>query len=629
MDELSAPASLPRMIDAGTGLGSRARGGRQGRRPPRHPGRSRMGARLGPGHPGGTVFDTRTGAGTLIAAAVSATSSPRSTAAPSPPSPPRACARASLYDESGREWLWACPNTDGRARASAGSKKKPTSWSAEGVADDIYRIAGDWISITAPARIRWIARYEPDVLAAARHFAHARATGSPRASPASSSPSRPAGRARRCSICARARGRPTSPRAVSIDPAILPPVVECGTVVGAVTAEASVVTGLPVGTPVVTGGADTQLALHGIAARPGSPTIVAGTFWQTTAGGRRAARRPEATAAHAVSRRAGRLDGGGHQLPLGAGDALVPRRVLPRCGGARRADRSLGLRRHGGVGLGGSRRGSNGVIAAMANVMRADAWHHAAPSFVGFDINDAQGSSRAASIRAIEEAAAIIAAGHLDILEEITGGSVRRVGGRGDLHRRLQRGHPLAAHHRRSHRPGTRVTPAPEATSYGAARLAAQGVGVSPAAHERAGSHRARGARRARDIRRGHRTLASRLPEPARHPERRSPTLFTPPGSIRAPLTRRIPRLDAPQTPPSQRRHTHGRPRRQLQRQAVPPRRARGAVLAQHPRRREPRLGHAEPPGAHPGPADRARPSCSPSTTATSRARPRGSSAST
>ncbi|MFP3345276.1 FGGY family carbohydrate kinase, partial [Halomonas sp. SIMBA_159] len=42
---------------------------------------------------------------------------------------------------------------------------------------------------------------------------------------------------------------------VGVDRSILPPVVECGEVVGVVTPAAAAATGLPVGTPVVTGGA--------------------------------------------------------------------------------------------------------------------------------------------------------------------------------------------------------------------------------------------------------------------------------------------------------------------------------------------------------------------------------------
>jgi autoinducer 2 (AI-2) kinase len=122
--------------------------------------------------------------------------------------------------------------------------------------------------------------------------------------------------------------------------------------------------------------------------------------------------------------------------------------------------------------------GSNGIVATMANVMQADAWHHAAPAFLGFDINDAAASSRGAFIRAIEESAAMVAGAHLDILSALTDGravaegTVTFTGGSsaGALWPRVIAGVTGL---------DTLVSPAPEATSYGAARLAARGAGAS------------------------------------------------------------------------------------------------------------------------------------------------------
>lgn len=66
--------------------------------------------------------------------------------------------------------------------------------------------------------------------------------------------------------------------ALEIDPAILPPLVEGGTQIGRITAEAAASTGLPVGTPVFAGGADTQCALLGGGVlEPGHAGTVLGT----------------------------------------------------------------------------------------------------------------------------------------------------------------------------------------------------------------------------------------------------------------------------------------------------------------------------------------------------------------
>ena len=62
-----------------------------------------------------------------------------------------------LYDATGRE-IWACPNADSR------SAQEAVELIAEGAAERIYADGGDWVSITTPARLRWLARHRPDIL---------------------------------------------------------------------------------------------------------------------------------------------------------------------------------------------------------------------------------------------------------------------------------------------------------------------------------------------------------------------------------------------------------------------------------------------------------------------------------
>jgi autoinducer-2 kinase len=480
-----------------------------------------------PGHPGGTVFDTDAG-WRAIAAAVS------DVVGALAGRPIAAVAASSmregfvLYDADGAE-LWACPNTDGRARLEADDLV------AEGVADEIYRIAGDWISITSPARLRWIARHEPGLLAATHHlgmlsdWVTTKLTGVFTTEPTCGS----------SSALFDLRTRSWSAElaeAVGIDPRILPPVAECGTVVGSVTREASVATGLPVGTPVVTGGADTQLALHGIAARPGVPTIVAGTFWQTAAVVDAPLIDPQRrlrTLCH-VDRSQWMVEGIGFLSGLAMRwfrDAFCPDAVAL---GAQTGRSAFAVMEDWAESV---PPGANGVVATLASVMQADAWHQAAPSFLGFDINDAAASSRGSFIRAIEESAAIVAAAHLDILSALTDGravsegTVTFTGGSsaGSLWPRVIAGVTAL---------DTLVTPAPEATAYGAARLAAQGIGASlPAMDEPDRIVLADAEERAayRDVvARWHRVYEDVVSISGAD----LPPLFTPPGAARAPGAR-------------------------------------------------------------------------------------------
>lgn len=421
-----------------------------------------------PGHPGGTVFDTA-GGWRAIAGAVSDVVERLGTRRVAAVAASSMREGFVLYDSSGAE-LWACPNTDGRARREADELVD------EGVAARIYETAGDWVSITAPARLRWIGRHDPELLARARHLGMlsdwiaTRLTGEYVTDPTSGSSSA------LFDLAAR-RWSEDLAGAVGIDPSILPPVVECGRLIGAVTPEASAATGLPVGTPVVTGGADTQLALHGIEARPGTPTIVAGTFWQTTALVDAPLVDPQRrlrTLCHVDPDR-WMVEGIGFLSGLAMRwfrDAFCDdAKELARAGGVSAFDVMESW-------AASTPPGANGVVAVLSNVMRADAWHHAAPAFVGFDIGDAAASSRGAFIRAIEESAAIVAAEHVAILASITDGAavadgaVTFTGGSsaGELWPSIIAGVTGL---------DTRVTPAPEATSYGAARLAAAGVGAA------------------------------------------------------------------------------------------------------------------------------------------------------
>jgi len=179
-----------------------------------------------------------------------------------------------LYDAGGRE-IFACPNVDSRAFAEAGDLI------CEGAAEKIYAEAGDWVSITSPARLRWLARHRPDILAGAASLGMLsdwivyRLTGEHVTEPSCGSSSG------MFSLASR-RWSQTVPALSGLPAEVLPPVVDPGTVVGEVSAAAAELTGLRPGTPVAAGGGDTQLGLLGAGAQRDEYTVVAGTFWQNT-----------------------------------------------------------------------------------------------------------------------------------------------------------------------------------------------------------------------------------------------------------------------------------------------------------------------------------------------------------
>ena len=179
-----------------------------------------------------------------------------------------------LYDASGAE-IWACPNVDSRAAQEA------ADLISEGAAERIFAEAGDWVSITSPARLRWLGRRRPDIFGRIHglgmlsdwivyRLARVQVT-----EPSCGSSSG------MFSLASRGWS-PQIAQICGISATMLPEVADPGTAVGEVTAEAAAQTGLRAGTPVVAGGADTQLGLLGAGVRAGEFTVLAGTFWQNT-----------------------------------------------------------------------------------------------------------------------------------------------------------------------------------------------------------------------------------------------------------------------------------------------------------------------------------------------------------
>jgi autoinducer 2 (AI-2) kinase len=226
---------------------------------------------------------------------------------------------------------------------------------------------------------------------------------------------------------ARRTWSPESLELVGLSEDIVPEVVEPGTVVGSVSNRAAQETGLAVGTPVVVGGADTQLGLVGIGViRPDHVTLLGGSFWQLTVVTDEPMIDPEArlrTLCHSVA---------GLWMTEGIGfysgiamrwyrDAFCE---LEKAEAARRGVDPYVVMEEAAATIPA---GSNGVIGVFSNVMNAKRWVQASPSFLQFNVDDPAGSGRTACIRALEEQAAYAARGHLGIIESLTGRAYRDV----------------------------------------------------------------------------------------------------------------------------------------------------------------------------------------------------------
>jgi autoinducer-2 kinase len=321
-----------------------------------------------------------------------------------------------LYDARG-EAIWACPNVDSRAGAEAAELV------AAGTAKEIYEHAGDWVAITAPARFLWVARHLPDVFASIAHVGMlgdwilTKLCGAFVTDPSLGS----------SSGMFELRERTWSERVlelVGLEHDVFPPVVESGTIAGEVTTDAAAATGLRAGTPCVVGGADTQLGLLGIGVvDAGRFTIVGGSFWQHTVVLDDAVIDPEArlrTLCHAVPGR-WMMEG------IGFYSGLTMRWFRDAfCQADKEVAAQQGVDVYDLLADEAARvpPGSNGVLGIFSNLMEAKRWVHAAPAFLQFDIANPERSGKKECFRAIEEAAAYVSRGHLEIAEEVSGRSV-------------------------------------------------------------------------------------------------------------------------------------------------------------------------------------------------------------
>jgi autoinducer 2 (AI-2) kinase len=320
-----------------------------------------------------------------------------------------------LYDETNQE-IWACPNVDSRAGAEAAELVD------RHLAEKIYFTGGDWVAITSPPRLLWLQKHEPEIFERVAHLSMLsdwilfKLCGEYVTDPSAGSSSGMFDLAQRTwskeivNMC-------------GLDSSVLPAVRESGTLLGRIHRQAAQETGLNEGTPVVVGGADTQLSLVGLGQlEPGQFTIVGGTFWQHTIGVDTPLIDPESRLRTLCHSNPGQwmLEGIGFYCGLTMRwfrDAFCQLELEQ----AKRVNQEAYVLMEQSALM--VPPGSNGVIGIFSNFMNARRWIHASPGLLQFDIANPFASGRKECIRAIEESAAYVSYGHMKIIEALTGRS--------------------------------------------------------------------------------------------------------------------------------------------------------------------------------------------------------------
>ncbi len=176
-----------------------------------------------------------------------------------------------FLDRGGME-LYAGPNIDMRAPANAEEL-------AQTYGDAIYRISGHWpFPMFAPYRLLWFKERRPDIyskidcMLLINDWILYRLCGERASEPSN------AVETLLFNLTERQWARELIER-LGLPYQIFPPVFPSGTQIGGVTRRSAQETGLREGTPVITGGADTQCALLGTGSiKPGQASTVLGTF---------------------------------------------------------------------------------------------------------------------------------------------------------------------------------------------------------------------------------------------------------------------------------------------------------------------------------------------------------------
>lgn len=315
-----------------------------------------------------------------------------------------------VYDVDGKE-IWAVPNVDARAQAEAAELLE------EGHGEEFYKISGDWTSLAASARLRWLQKNEPKLWERVAHFTMLgdwvlyRLSGVFTADPSLGS----------SSAMFDLRTRSWSERIAEVIGAahILPEVRESGTVIGKVTNEAAAATGLLPGTAVVAGGADNMLGMVGAnVIKPNQIGIAGGTYWLTAGVTSEPVLDPKMrlrTLCHAVPER---------WILEGCGFAHGLSTRIVRDGLLRSANPAFDTE-NGYEQLTKLAKdvppGSNGVKYFASNIMNTKSWKHPVPSIVGLDPFRVEDSGLGSIFRAVMEEATYGARGHKELIEEVWG----------------------------------------------------------------------------------------------------------------------------------------------------------------------------------------------------------------
>ena len=325
-----------------------------------------------------------------------------------------------LYDAEGNE-IWACANVDARSNDEVGEliRMDPD------LEKEIYRVSGQTYALGALPRILWVKNKMPEIyektarVGMFNDWLIYRLTGVLAVEPSNGSTTGI------FDLKSRAWD-PAIMRKVGLRDDIFPPVAECGSVIGKVNARGAAQTGLKEGTVVVTGGGDCQLGTIGVGVvDPGQAAVFGGSFWQyefNTDSGQTDDKCRVRVNCHAVP-------GMWQYEALAFKPGLAMRWYRDAfCREEIARAEKTGEDPYQLMNAEAEKipAGCYGMQCTFSDVMNFIAWRHAAPTFTNFDF-DPDKYNKYTFYRAIMENTALITRGHMDLVEEATGGRPKEI----------------------------------------------------------------------------------------------------------------------------------------------------------------------------------------------------------
>jgi len=320
-----------------------------------------------------------------------------------------------LYDKEGNE-LWGVANVDARADKEVKYLKE----NFPGIEEEFYNASGQTFALGALPRIMWLKNNRPEVYEKVANISMigdwilAKLSGVIATDPSNG------GTTGIFSLESREWMSEMSTK-VGLKDNIFVPVLEVGTLMGTVTNEASIETGLSTNTKVVMGGGDVQLGSAGLGVvELGDVAILGGSFWQQVVNIPSATPPPKDMGIRVNP----------HVIPnqsqaegITFFSGLVMRWFRDAfCEMEKLQAKEQGVDAYAILEQKAKNVpvGSHGIIPIFSDAMKYGKWYHASPSFLNLSI-DPEVCNRASMFRSLQENAAIVSSINLEKIKEFSG----------------------------------------------------------------------------------------------------------------------------------------------------------------------------------------------------------------